>query len=204
MEQKVLGNLKRGLFFILSAPAGTGKTTLVNRLTHEFSCVVRNVSFTTRPIRGEEVYDQDYHFIAEDMFQKKLKNNDFLEYAKVFDYYYGSDKNEVFSLQNQGKHVFLVIDTQGAMHIKKTMPGIFIFLMPPSLEVLHSRLRMRETETKEERVLRLSHAEQEMLVAENYDYIITNDNIDVAYEVLRSIVIAAEHKANLQLKDKKS
>ena len=194
MNQKVIGNLKRGLFFILSAPAGTGKTTLVNKLQKEFDCVVESVSFTTRSPRKDEIDGVHYNFISQDEFAKKIKNKDFLEYAQVFDNYYGTDKNHVMDLQEKGKHVFLVIDTQGAMQLRGKLPGVFIFILPPSKEILKSRLRARQTEDEKETVLRLSQAEKEMLAAEHYDYVIINDELDVAYDVLRSIVIAEEHR----------
>jgi len=202
MNEKVLGNLERGLFFILSAPAGTGKTTLVNKLQKEFECVVESVSFTTREPRQDEIDGVHYSFISDDEFAKKIKNKDFLEYAKVFDNYYGTDKNRVMDLQEQGKHVFLVIDTQGAMQLRDQLPGVFIFLLPPSKEVLKSRLRARQTEDEKETVLRLSQAEKEMLSAEHYDYVVVNDELSVAYDVLRSIVIAEEHRQKAKLKER--
>jgi len=202
MNEKVLGNLERGLFFILSAPAGTGKTTLVNKLQKEFDCVVESVSFTTRKPRQDEIDGVHYTFISDDEFAKKIKNKDFLEYAKVFDNYYGTDKNRVMDLQTKGKHVFLVIDTQGAMQLRGKLPGIFIFLLPPSKEVLKSRLRARQTEDEKETVLRLSQAEKEMLSAEHYDYVVVNDELSVAYDVLRSIVIAEEHRQKAKIKER--
>lgn len=194
MKQKVLGNLKKGLLFILSAPAGTGKTTLVNKLQSEFACVEKSISFTTRKPRKDEINGVHYHFISDDEFAKKIKNKEFLEYARVFDNYYGTDKNLVMDLQESGKHVFLVIDTQGALQLKELLPGIFIFLLPPSKEILQSRLRARQVENEEETSLRLSQAEKEMLLAKQYDYNIVNDDLEVAYDILRSIVIAEECK----------
>jgi len=194
MKQKVLGNLKRGLFFILSAPAGTGKTTLVDRLQSEFDCVIRSISYTTRKRRNNEIEGVHYKYISEDEFTKKIINGDFLEYAKVFDNHYGTEKKYVMDLLEKGKHVFLVIDTQGAMQLKGKLPGVFIFLLPPSKEILASRLRTRCTEDEKETAIRLTQAEKEMLEAKHYDYVILNDDLDVAYDVLRSVVIAEEHR----------
>ncbi len=197
MAGKILGNLSKGLIFVLSAPAGTGKTTLIRMLKEEFPVVVESVSCTTRPPRPGEVSGVDYHFMGQQEFEKKIKNGDFLEYAKVFNYYYGTSKDIVAKLQNQGKHVFLVIDTQGAMHLKeKHFPATFIFLSPPSQEELRARLIKRKTESQESLVARLSWAEHELTFAHRYDYHIINENLAFAYDILRSIVIAEEHKLN--------
>lgn len=194
MEQ-VLGNVKTGLVFVLSAPSGTGKTTLVRMLKEEFPIVAESISCTTRPPRHGEADGKDYHFLSEQEFDKRLKGGDFLEHASVFGNKYGTSKTEVLKEQKAGKHVFLVIDTQGAMELKeKGFFAIFIFLSPPSLEDLRERMVNRKTETKESLEHRLSWAEKEMAQAVRYDYHIVNKNLGVAYDILRSIVIAEEHK----------
>lgn len=195
MAQPLLGNFSKGFVFILSAPAGTGKTTLVRMLSKEFDCIVESISYTTRPPRSNEVEGKDYFFISEKEFQSKVKERDFLEHATVFGYNYGTSYEYVTSLQKKGKHVFLVIDTQGAMQLKKkNFPAIYIFLSPPSLEVLKSRLLKRKTEDRKALAQRLSWAEQELKKMNNYDYHIVNDSLKHAYAVLRSIVIAEEHR----------
>lgn len=195
MLQSSLGNFLKGFVFILSAPAGTGKTTLVRMLSKEFACVVESISYTTRPPRSNEVEGKDYFFISEKEFASKVKEGDFLEYATVFGYNYGTSYEYVTSLQKKGKHVFLVIDTQGAMQLKeKNFPAIYIFLSPPSLEVLKSRLLKRKTEDRNALAQRLSWAEQELQKINHYDYHIVNDSLEHAYAVLRSIVIAEEHR----------
>jgi guanylate kinase len=195
MAGKILGNLSKGLIFVLSAPAGTGKTTLVRMLKEEFPVVTESISCTTRPPRHGEVAEVDYHFLSTKEFEERIKRGDFLEYAKVFNYYYGTSKSFVFEQQKQGKHVFLVIDTQGALQLKKAkFPGIYIFVSPPSLEELRARLIKRKTESRESLEERLSWAEKEMSVADQYDYHIVNENLAFAYDILRSVVIAEEHK----------
>ncbi|MDP1609407.1 MAG: guanylate kinase [Chlamydiales bacterium] len=191
---KVLGNVNKGLLFVISAPAGTGKTTLVRMLQQEFSCVVESVSYTTRPPRPKEQAGVDYYFVSEPEFMQKLKEGEFIEHAKVFDHYYGTSKSFVQAEQALGKHVLLVIDTQGAMELKKHCDAIFIFISPPSLEELRSRLYGRKTETDQAMEQRLSWAQKEIALAPLYNYHIINEHLQTAYGVLRSILIAEEHK----------
>lgn len=193
--QKLLGSLPKGFVFILSAPAGTGKTTLVRMLSKEFPCIYESVSCTTRPIRPGEKEGEDYHFLSKDAFEEKIRQGDFLEHAEVFGYHYGTSQAIVLQQQEMGKHVFLVIDTQGAMQLKKKQfPAIYIFLSPPSLEELKERLIKRKTEDMNVIDKRLSWAKDEMAMLDNYDYHIVNDNLNMAYAILRSIVIAEEHR----------
>ena len=192
--QKALGNLKRGLAFVLSAPAGTGKTTLAKMLFHEFDCVSSSVSYTTRNPRPGEVDGKDYHFISQSQFEEKIRSGDFLEYAKVYQDYYGTSREFVDYELSQGKHVVLVIDTQGALQLRKTFKAKFIFIMPPSLSCLKARLSQRRSETPETIEHRLSWAEKEISMASSYDYQIINEDLKAAYLVLKSILIAEEHK----------
>lgn len=192
---KILGNLEKGLVFVLSAPAGTGKTTLVRLLSDEFPMVIESVSCTTRPPRAGEIPDRDYHFLSKEEFKRKIEKDDFLEYAEVFGHLYGTLKSEVVHQQKLGKHVILVIDTQGALVLKeKRFSAIFIFVKPPSLIELRERLFKRKTEGDQHIEERLNWATREMQMAEQYDYQIVNDSLNHAYDVFRSIVIAEEHK----------
>lgn len=190
----VLGTLKKGLVFVVSAPAGTGKTTLVKRLMAEFPEVVLNISFTTRAPREGEVEGQDYHFVSEAKFAEKILASEFLEYVKLYDTYYGSSLNWIAEQRQLGRHVFLVIDTQGAMQIKEHLDAVFIFIRPPSLEILRERLVGRKTESETMVQKRIEWAEQELRVADQYDYQILNEDLETAYQVLRSILIAACHR----------
>lgn len=193
--EKTLGNLKKGLVFVISAPAGTGKTTLARMLIDEFPSVTESVSCTTRAMRRSEVPDVDYHFISKEEFKAKINSGEFLEYAEVFGNYYGTLESHVEKQTHEGKHVILVIDTQGAMQLKeKDYPATFIFVQPPSLAELRSRLFHRQTEQEETIEKRLERAKHEIEMASKYDYIITNDNVHRAYDILRSILIAEEHK----------
>ncbi len=195
--QKLLGNSSKGLVFVLSAPAGTGKTTLVRMLSQEFSCIYESVSCTTRPPRSGEVEGEDYHFLSASAFKEKISQGDFLEYAEVFGYYYGTSRVLVEKQQNLGKHVFLVIDTQGALQLQsQKFVATTIFLSPPSVEELKERLLKRSTESLEVIEKRLSWAREELAVIDRYDYHIINEDLTQAYAVLRSIVIAEEHRVS--------
>lgn len=195
MSKKVLGNKKPGLLFVISAPAGTGKSTLVEMILKEFpEEIAESCSSTTRQPRPGEIAKKHYEFISKQEFEEKIAACEFLEYAKVFGNYYGTRKEEVARLQAEGKHVVLVIDTQGALQIMGKTPAVFIFISPPTFEELRRRLVNRRTEDEEKIQERLLWAKQEIALAPRYDYHIVNDHLDVTYQVLRSIFIAEEHK----------
>ena len=193
--EKLLGTLKKGLVFVISAPAGTGKTTLVRMLVDEFSVVKESVSCTTRPPRPGEIAEKDYDFLNKATFEAEVAAGEFLEHAEVFGTHYGTLKSHVLEEQNKGNHVVLVIDTQGALELKKSkFPATFIFVQTPSLSELRQRLFKRKTEKDEHIEERLSWAQGELEKANHYDYIIVNDNLHRAFEILRCIFIAEEHK----------
>jgi guanylate kinase len=191
----IFGKVKKGIIFIVSAPAGTGKTTLVQMLIDEFPHEMqRSISCTTRPPRGNEQDGVDYIFLTQDEFNRKIEEEAFLEYARVFDHYYGTLKATIFSLQLTGKHVFLIIDTQGALYLKDKLEAVFIFIVPPSLAVLRGRLEKRHTESKAVIDLRLSHAQTELAQAQYYDYIVMNDQLEKGYRDFKEFVGQAERK----------
>lgn len=179
---------------MLSAPAGTGKTTLVKMLVKEFPSIVQSISFTTRPKRYNEKSEDDYIFISVEEFEQKIAEREFLEYVKLYGHYYGTSKKWVEERQNLGKHVFLVIDTQGALQLMESLDASFIFVKPPSIQHLRERLIKRNTDSEKAIEGRLAWAVKEIEAAHYYEYIILNDHLDHAYEVLRSVVIAEEHK----------
>lgn len=194
MRQKLLGNLNKGVLFVLSAPSGTGKTTLINMLTGEFDCIVRSITYTTRKIRKGEVDGLDYFFISEKEFQNKIKNNELLEYARIYNYYYGTSKEFVEKKLSEQKHVVLVIDTQGAINLKNKIDAVYIFLSPPGIEELRLRMNLRNDLGEKELRTRLVWAKEEMKKNALYDYNITNIDLKMSYEILRSIFISEEHK----------
>jgi guanylate kinase len=183
----------KNLFFIVSAPAGCGKTTLVEALEKEFKGVCRSISYTTRSKRDDEIDGKDYFFITEEAFKKKIEREEFLEYEKVFNHFYGTSKKFIEDKIKEKKDVFLVIDTKGAMQLKNKNMGIFIFVVPPSLEVLKKRMENRK-ESKKEIEKRLTMAKEELKFLKNYDYMIVNDDFEEAYKVLKSILIAEKNR----------
>lgn len=193
--QRLLGNCEKGRLFIISAPAGTGKTTLVHMLKEEFPCIRQSISYTTRLPRDGEQDGVDYLFVTREEFEKKIEAGDFLEHVELYGTYYGTSKSWVEKHLSRGEHIILVIDTQGAALLKKRTPHLCsIFILPPSLDELHSRLVKRKTESEEAIEKRFVIAKGEMAKSSEYDYTIINDDLAVAYQVLRSIFIAEEHK----------
>lgn len=193
--KKLLGNLEKGHIFVVSAPAGTGKSTLIDLLIEEFPHAIQETcSCTTRSPRPNEIHERHYEFISISEFEHKIEKGEFLEYAKVFGNYYGTPITEVESIQKSGKHAVLVIDTQGAMQLKDKINAIFIFILPPSLDELKRRLFKRRTESIEKIEERLLFAKEEMKMAHAYDYQIVNDDLSITYQILRSIFIASECK----------
>lgn len=186
--------MSKGIGFILSAPAGTGKTTIVEKLKKEYPRVQSSISFTTRKPREGEKNGEHYYFISKEEFENKIEKGDFLEYVTLFGEYYGTDKQSIEKLLNSGKHVFLVIDTEGAMKLKNIGSFVYIFVSPPSFEILKSRLTSRNTESPSVIEERLSLAEHEIAMRFNYDYQIINDDLEASVAALKSIIIAEEHK----------
>lgn len=184
--------------FILSAPSGTGKTTLGNLLLEDWPDTVRRViTSTTRSPRQHEKNGLDYHFIEESEFRDKQDRGEFLEYAEVFGFRYGTEMRELKQAASSGKNLLLMIDTQGALQVKKKLPkSILIFISPPSKEELHSRLHKRNTETTHTLDRRLKEFEKEMSEMKHYDYHIVNDDLQKTLLILKSIIIAEEHKIN--------
>lgn len=195
---KILGNISHGLVFVFSAPAGTGKTTIVRKLIDEFPCFVQSVSFTTRPKREDEVEGDHYHFVDKQTFFEMQQRGDFIESVSLFNHNYGTSRTALNELRSQGKHVALVIDTVGALQLMEIMDGCFIFLSPPSIEELLRRLKKRNTERDDMVRERLANVRKEMASMEYYDYIVVNDELEVAYQAVKSIIIAEEHKARHQ------
>jgi len=182
-----------GIIFILSAPSGTGKTTICKLLTQKLPDLKFSISHTTREPRNGEVEGTDYHFISKKEFEEKIERGEFLEWAKVFKNYYGTAFESVDRHHLNGDDVLIELDVQGAQSLRAIhYKAVFIFMMPPSLKVLETRLKNRETESASIIQERLKKSEKEMQLSPLYDYILTNVDAEQTTGHLLSI-ITAEH-----------
>ena len=189
-----------GNLFLVSAPSGAGKTSIVNAALAADEQLVVSVSHTTRPARGGEVDGENYHFVSEDLFSQMVEDTDFLEHANVFGKRYGTSKAEVANKRDQGQDVILEIDWQGAQQVREAMPqAISVFILPPSVEALAARLTSRGEDTQESIENRLSEAKLDMSQAEHFDYLVINEDFDHAVQDFIAIVRAARLRKNVQL-----
>ncbi len=191
--------MNTGKLYIISAPSGAGKTSLVKRLTIELDDLVVSVSHTTRRQRPGEIHGRDYFFVSEEAFQTMLDRQDFLEYARVFDNYYGTARQTVTENLHAGKDVILEIDWQGAQQIRKMLPAcLSIFILPPSIQILEQRLRNRGQDSEQTISRRMRDAVAEMKHYDEYDYLLVNDVFDQALMQLKSIVVSERLRKNRQ------
>lgn len=180
--------MHQGQLYILSAPSGAGKTSLVKRLIETDPQIRVAVSTTTRPPRPGEIDGQHYHFTDTDTFKEKINQGDFLEWAEVFGNLYGTQQSQVMQLLAQDVDVILEIDWQGARQIREKMPdALSIFILPPSLEELQRRLTGRGTDAAEVIARRLAEAKTEMRHYPEFDYVVINDDFDTAFTDLHTI-----------------
>jgi guanylate kinase len=173
----------KGKFIIVSAPSGAGKTTIVRRLMQAGLNLEFSVSAASRPPRSNEIDGKDYHFVSIEEFREKISNGELLEWQEVYkNNYYGTLKREVERIWNRGHHVLFDVDVQGGMNLKNLYPEITfsIFIMPPSIEELGKRLRLRSTETEENIARRLDKARTEITFSEKFDKIIINNDLEKA------------------------
>jgi guanylate kinase len=183
---------KEGLLFIVSAPSGTGKTTLCRAMVPIFPALRYSISYTTRPPRPGDENGRDYHFISPPDFQKMIKGGEFAEWAEIYGHHYGTSRTLLEEARAQGQDVILDVDGQGAQQLRDKLGGTFIFLLPPSWAELKQRLAKRKTEEQAALEERLRKARAEMAGAGWYDYIIINDEFEKAREQLKAIILA-EH-----------
>lgn len=177
-------------FIVITAPSGTGKTTLIKKYIEcHKERVYFSVSHTTRRIRVSEVDGVDYYFISEDCFLKKIENDDFIEWARVHNNLYGTSFAELEKARALGKIFMLDIDVQGALNLmKKKVNAKYIFIMPPSIEELEKRLRCRGTDDDATIERRVNNAREEISKSSSFDYIVLNENLDKAYNELCYII----------------
>ncbi|MBB5347653.1 guanylate kinase [Desulfoprunum benzoelyticum] len=187
-----------GRLFVISAPSGTGKTTLLRRVMAGITGLAFSVSHTTRLPRGGERNGIDYHFVDQHEFLAMRDSGVFLEWANVYGNYYGTSRREIDGRLQQGLDVILDIDVQGAAAVRQVsgLDASHIFIIPPSLQELERRLRGRGTESEEKVRTRLHTARLEMQQAGEYQYLIVNDNLGEASEMLRAIILAERARAH--------
>ena len=182
-----------GILFIVSAPSGTGKTTLVERLVEILPDLVMSRSYTSRPARPGEVDGVDYNFVSDERFDAMVESGDFLEWATIFDHRYGTSVIDTEQHRRQGRDVVLVIDVQGAQQVRdQGVEAVGIFVLPPSYPVLEERLRRRSARhaTDEQLRRRLETARQEVDACRDYEYVVVNEDVDTCVDQMRCIVVA--------------
>lgn len=184
-----------GVLLVVSGPSGAGKGTICDALRRLHPEIRYSISVTTRPQRVGEVDGVNYFFTSVDKFKDMLQQDAFLEHAEVYNNYYGTPRKQVLDLVHEGKTVLLEIDIQGAMQVKQKYPeGIFIYIVPPSLQELSHRLYARDTDSKEVIQMRLAKVISELELAHQYDYIVVNDKLDEAVDKVRAIMVAERCK----------
>ena len=181
---------EQGILIVVSGPSGCGKSTLDQKLIESRNDTVMSISDTTRNPRGEEKDGVDYNFISTEEFEQKIKDNKYLEYAIVHsNKYYGTPNEHIDEMLGKGKNIILEIDIEGARKINEKRPdAVFIFIMPPSMEILKKRLIGRKTETKEQIVERFKTAYKEINEVSKYNYVIVNDDIEESLLKMNSII----------------
>lgn len=190
---------KRGLLVVLSGPSGTGKGTICQRLQEEVA-IGYSISATTRQPRTGEENGKAYFFLSKEAFLALIEEDGLLEWASVYDNYYGTPKSYVENLLASGQDCILEIDTQGAFKVRESMPeAVLIFIAPPSLEELEKRIVGRATESAAEVEKRMSCARDEIRAIKDYDYVVVNDEVDLAVEKMKAILMAEQCKVGRNL-----
>jgi len=171
----------KGEIIAVAAPSGAGKTTIVKRLLAQFPELVFSISATTRPKRDTETDGVEYNFLSEEEFKAKIENDEFIEWEKFYDYYYGTFKSVIDETINSGNTILLEVDVKGALSIKRLYPDAhLIYISPPSYDELVKRLRDRKTESNEDFKKRTERAKMELSLKNKFDYIIVNENLEKA------------------------
>ena len=190
--------MRKGLLILISGPSGTGKGTVCDLLRQKHPEISYSISATTRQPRPGEQDGVNYYFYTKEKFREMIDQGQLLEWAEVYGNFYGTPKQKVLDRLEAGEDILLEIDTQGALNVMKVMPeGLFIFLLPPSLEELAARLKGRGTETEESLHRRLGAAVDEIKLAAKYRYVVVNDKVEDAQETIANIIEAEHHRSDL-------
>lgn len=190
--------MRKGLLILISGPSGTGKGTVCDLLRQKHPEISYSISATTRQPRPGEQDGVNYYFYTKEKFREMIDQGQLLEWAEVYGNFYGTPKQKVLDRLDAGEDILLEIDTQGALNVMKVMPeGLFIFLLPPSLEELAARLKGRGTETEESLHRRLGAAVDEIKLATKYRYVVVNDKVEDAEETIANIIETEHHRSDL-------
>lgn len=182
---------KKGLLIVISGPSGSGKGSVIKDLLKKNKNIWLSISCTSRQPRGEEKDQVEYYFLTKEQFEKKIENNEMLEYAQYGDNYYGTPKEHIKNHLDHGEDVILEIEIQGALKVKELLPEtLFIFILPPSMQELRKRLEGRNTESKEKIEKRFKIAYNEINEVSKYNYVVVNDDIEIASTKINSIITA--------------
>jgi len=181
---------KKGMMFVLSSPSGVGKTTLTKKLAENSFQFKISISYTTRKPRPNEISGKDYHFVTMEEFNSLIRNNEFYEFAKIFDNYYGTHKKNVDDQLLQGKDVLFDIDWQGTQQLKKIkdLTIVTIFILPPNISVLKDRLLNRHKGQEKTIEKRMNKFSEEISHWKEYNYVVTNDDLNICYERIKNII----------------
>lgn len=181
--------MKKGKVIAVSAPSGGGKTSVVKQVLRDFPEIVFSVSVTTRPKRKNEVDGVDYFFVDDKEFERRIENNEFIEWERFYDYYYGTLKSFVDDNISAGKSVLFEVDVKGALSLKKIYPDShLIYIDPPSFEELVKRLKNRKTESEDDLQKRIDRAKMELSYKPQFDYIFVNDELNKVYKNVKSLI----------------
>ncbi len=194
------GFKRRGVLFVLSSPSGAGKSTIARKLLADEPELGMSVSYTTRPIRPGEKDGVDYHFVDLETFRTMVANHEFLEWAHVFGHRYGTPKADVFHTLGEGHDILFDIDWQGAQQLHQLAGGdvVRVFILPPSMDELRSRLERRATDSLEVIDARMDRAANEVSHWDGYDYVLVNDDVEQCFECVKTILAAERLKRSRQ------
>jgi guanylate kinase len=185
----------KGKIIVISAPSGTGKTTIVRKILEEIPDIVFSVSATTRKKREKEIEGEHYFFLSEEEFLEKIENDEFVEWEKVYDYYYGTYRYFIEETINKGKSIILELDVNGAIALKKIYNDAeLIYILPPDIEELVKRLKNRRTETEEDLMKRIKRAKMELSCKDKFDYLVVNKDLDKAIEETKNLILKITKK----------
>ncbi|MBW2122644.1 MAG: guanylate kinase [Deltaproteobacteria bacterium] len=191
-----------GRLYVVSAPSGTGKTTLLKRVMRELPGMEFSVSYTTRPPRPGEKEGIDYHFVSPEEFRRMIEAGAFAEWTELHGNYYGTSRDLIEAFVARDADVILDVDTHGARQIRRMFPeGVFIFILPPGIGDLRERLLRRGSESQEMIDLRLRNASKEMERLDDYDYVVVNEEIGEAVEKIKAIIIAERCRRHRVMKE---